>query len=55
MSTPQTPTGSPARPDKIALVLKGGGALSSCQAGVYDALSQAGYLPNLGGGISVGG
>ncbi len=55
MKKPQDPTGSLARPDKIALVLQGGGALGSYQAGVYDALSQAGYLPDWVAGISIGG
>lgn len=30
------------RPDKIALVLQGGGALGSYQAGVYAALAEGG-------------
>ncbi len=55
MKKPEIQTGSPARPDKIALVLQGGGALGSYQAGVYDALSQAGYLPDWLAGISIGG
>jgi NTE family protein len=55
MKKPQIQTGSPARPEKIALVLQGGGALGSYQAGVYDALSQAGYLPDWVAGISIGG
>ncbi len=54
MNKPEFQTGSPARPDKIALVLQGGGALGSYQAGVYDALSQAGYLPDWVAGISIG-
>jgi NTE family protein len=45
---------SPARPDKIALVLQGGGALGSYQAGVYDALAQHDYLPDWVAGISIG-
>ncbi len=55
MKKPQIHTGSSARPDKIALVLQGGGALGSYQAGVYEALSQAGYLPDWVAGISIGG
>jgi len=55
MQKPQSQTGSLARPDKIALVLQGGGALGSYQAGVYEALSQAGYLPDWVAGISIGG
>ncbi len=55
MKKPDARTGPPERPDKIALVLQGGGALGSYQAGVYDALSQAGYLPDWVAGISIGG
>lgn len=55
MNTPKSQTGFPMRPDKIALVLQGGGALGSYQAGVYQALSQAGYLPDWVAGISIGG
>jgi predicted acylesterase/phospholipase RssA len=40
----------PARPEsydkKVALVLQGGGALGSYQAGVYEALSTSQYLPD---------
>jgi NTE family protein len=43
-----------AKPDKIALVLQGGGALGSYQAGVYGALADAGYLPDWVAGISIG-
>ena len=37
------PHGSPVRPDfeRIALLLQGGGALGSYQAGVYQALAEA--------------
>ena len=35
---------------KIGLVLQGGGALGSYQAGVYEALASSEYLPELGGG-----
>ena len=30
----------------VALVLQGGGALGAYQAGVYEALSEAGIYPN---------
>jgi NTE family protein len=40
---------------KIALVLQGGGALGSYQAGVYQALHQAGLEPEWIDGISIGG
>jgi NTE family protein len=38
----------------VALVLQGGGALGSYQAGVYEALAEADYLPSWIAGISVG-
>jgi NTE family protein len=48
----------PTRPEsydkKVALVLQGGGALGSYQAGVYEALSASQYLPDWIAGISVG-
>jgi NTE family protein len=49
---------SPARPasyDKmVGLVLQGGGALGSYQAGVYEALASTEYLPDWVAGISIG-
>lgn len=39
---------------KVALVLQGGGALGSYQAGVYEALSRSEYLPDWVCGISIG-
>ena len=48
----------PARPSsydkKVALVLQGGGALGSYQAGVYEALACSEYLPDWVAGISIG-
>jgi oligopeptidase B len=47
----------PARPSydrKIGLVLQGGGALGSYQAGVYEALASSEYLPDWVAGISIG-
>jgi NTE family protein len=38
----------------VALVLQGGGALGAYQAGVYEALSEAGVEPNWIAGISIG-
>src|SRR5580692_4296262 len=38
----------------IALVLQGGGALGSYQAGVYEALTEAGLHPDWVAGISIG-
>ncbi|HTS40286.1 MAG TPA: patatin-like phospholipase family protein [Xanthobacteraceae bacterium] len=39
---------------KVSLVLQGGGALGSYQAGVYEALSASEYLPDWVAGISIG-
>jgi NTE family protein len=48
----------PARPasydKKVGLVLQGGGALGSYQAGVYEALASSGYMPDWVAGISIG-
>src|SRR5277367_5783454 len=38
----------------IALVLQGGGALGSYQAGVYEALAEVGLHPDWVAGISIG-
>ena len=40
--------------DNIALVLQGGGALGSYQAGVYQAMQEAGLEPDWIAGISIG-
>lgn len=40
--------------ETIALVLQGGGALGAYQAGVYEALDEAGVHPNWVAGISIG-
>ncbi|WP_427308476.1 DUF3734 domain-containing protein [Cupriavidus sp. H39] len=40
--------------DELGLVLQGGGALGSYQAGVYEGLSQAGIHPTWVSGISIG-
>ncbi|HYG41927.1 MAG TPA: patatin-like phospholipase family protein, partial [Bordetella sp.] len=42
------------RYDTVALVLQGGGALGSYQAGVYQGLHEAGIRPNWIAGISIG-
>ena len=46
----------PGRPDfeRIALLLQGGGALGSYQAGVYQALAEAHLHPECVAGISIG-
>jgi NTE family protein len=50
--------GRPALPHpdcgRVALLLPGGGALGSYQAGVYEALAEAGIHPNWIAGISIG-
>ena len=38
----------------IALTLQGGGALGAYQAGVYEAMSEAGLYPDWVAGISIG-
>ncbi|HUI98002.1 MAG TPA: patatin-like phospholipase family protein [Xanthobacteraceae bacterium] len=63
--TPQTrPTASPRAPknlhganarfERTVLLLQGGGALGSYQAGVYQALAEADLHPDWVGGISIG-
>jgi NTE family protein len=42
------------RYDEIALVLQGGGALGSYQAGVYEGLAEAGVRPHWIAGVSIG-
>ena len=44
----------PDRCDRIALVLQGGGALGAYQAGVYQALHEAGIEPDWVCGVSIG-
>ena len=39
---------------KVGLVLQGGGALGSYQAGVYEVLARSEYLPDWVAGISIG-
>ena len=38
----------------VSLLLQGGGALGAYQAGVYEALGEAGIHPNWVAGISIG-
>ena len=53
--TEGTPPARPAPYDKkIGLVLQGGGALGSYQAGVYEALASSEYKPDWVAGISIG-
>ncbi|MGX9431516.1 patatin-like phospholipase family protein [Bradyrhizobium sp. LeoA1S1] len=44
----------PERCDRVALVLQGGGALGAYQAGVYQALHEAGIEPDWICGVSIG-
>jgi len=50
--------GLPPRPPsydkKVALVLQGGGALGSYQAGVYEVIASSDYVPDWVAGISIG-
>jgi NTE family protein len=48
------PVRPPSYDKKIGLVLQGGGALGSYQAGVYEALASSEYLPDWVAGISIG-
>ena len=41
-------------PEQRVLVLQGGGALGSYQAGVYEELDKAGIAPDWVAGISIG-
>jgi NTE family protein len=40
--------------ESVALVLQGGGALGAYQAGVYEALAEAGIHPNWIASVSIG-
>jgi NTE family protein len=40
--------------ERVALVLQGGGALGAYQAGVYEALAEAGIQPDWIAGVSIG-
>ena len=52
---PRSHQGRPPSYDKkVSLVLQGGGALGSYQAGVYEALASSEYLPDWVAGISIG-
>jgi hypothetical protein len=46
--------GPPSYDKKIGLVLQGGGALGSYQAGVYEAVASSEYSPDWVAGISIG-
>src|SRR5262245_53332992 len=53
-TNPAPAYGSPAKPQQIALVFQGGGALGAYQAGVYQALHEAGVEPDWIIGTSIG-
>ncbi len=57
-AAPRVETASPAelaaRFEQVALVLQGGGALGAYQAGVYEALHEAGIRPDWFAGVSIG-
>src|ERR1700685_4287697 len=54
MADGNPPARHPSYDKKVGLVLQGGGALGSYQAGVYEALATSQYLPDWVAGISVG-
>ncbi len=54
MTNPKPPARPASYDKKVALVLQGGGALGSYQAGVYEALASSEYLPDWVAGISIG-
>ncbi len=54
MTAQKVPIRTDSYDKKVGLVLQGGGALGSYQAGVYEALSTSQYLPDWIAGISIG-
>jgi NTE family protein len=54
MTDDKPPPRPPSYNKKVGLVLQGGGALGSYQAGVYEALACSEYLPDWVAGISIG-
>jgi NTE family protein len=56
LDEPATPAEGwrPDRCERIALILQGGGALGAYQAGVYEALHEAGIEPDWVTGVSIG-
>ena len=54
MTNRKPPARTPSYEKKVALVLQGGGALGSYQAGVFEALAASEYLPDWVAGISIG-
>src|SRR5262252_9352114 len=54
MSEGTRPTRPASYDKKVGLVLQGGGALGSYQAGVYEALASSEYMPDWVAGVSIG-
>jgi NTE family protein len=54
MPTGGLPSRPPSYDKKVALVLQGGGALGSYQAGVYEVVASSDYVPDWVAGISIG-
>jgi NTE family protein len=54
MTEPAIPRRPKSYDKKVGLVLQGGGALGSYQAGVFEALSHSDYVPDWVAGISIG-
>jgi NTE family protein len=54
MTKPAPPPRPAPYTKKVGLVLQGGGALGSYQAGVYEALAESPYAPDWVAGISIG-
>jgi NTE family protein len=54
MAEQTVPARPPSYDKRAALVLQGGGALGSYQAGVYESLTTSEYLPDWVAGISIG-
>ena len=54
MSEGNRPTRPASYDKKVGLVLQGGGALGSYQAGVYEALASSEYMPDWVAGVSIG-
>ena len=54
MNDLKLPPRPPSYAKKVGLVLQGGGALGSYQAGAYEALASSEYLPDWVAGISIG-
>jgi NTE family protein len=54
MADPKVPARPASYDKKVGLVLQGGGALGSYQAGVYEALCSSPYVPDWVAGISIG-